>query len=198
LPTRQATSRFGSGLRRPTPAGAGAQWKANQFPPSEIALRHLTCASNPKVCAPPYYGWVTLGQGFNRAGAPLSLIIVMTSFSRTPSVASAVESLRTRGHGANYGPTTPVKLAGFSGSQFDGQVVGPRHVFIPFSPPTNAATGYPDGIYFEAPGPFRFIVVNVRGKTVVVMISTQVMTADAFTSYLPKTNAILNSQRFPG
>lgn len=187
---------------RVTPPGAswgGAQWKANKFHPDEIAQKHLTCSTNPNVCAPPYDGWVTLGQGFSNINAPpRSLIIVMTSFSRTPSVAATVESLRTRGHGATYEPTTAAKIGGFSGIQFDGQVVGPKHVFIPFSPRTNKATGYADGIYFDQPGPFRFIVLGVRKKTVVVLISSLVMNADEFATYLPKADAIVRTLRFPG
>src|SRR5215468_10920001 len=40
----------------------GTHWNANMFTAEDIERRHLTCASNPKVCAPPYYGWVTIGK----------------------------------------------------------------------------------------------------------------------------------------
>ena len=193
-------SEFPIAFRVTPPDGSwgGAQWKANRFSPEEIEQKHLTCSTNPGVCAPPYYGWVTHGQGFSNVNAPpRSLIIVMTSFSRTPSVAAAVESLRTRGHGATYEQASSVKIGGFSGIRFDGQVTGPRHVFIPFSPRTSKATGFADGIYVDQPAPFRFIVLNVRGKTVVVMVSSLVMSADEFTAYLPKTDAIVSSLRFP-
>jgi hypothetical protein len=186
---------------RVTPPDAtwgGAQWKANLFSPEEIAAKHLTCSTNPGVCKGPFFGWVTLGQGdVHNNIAPRDLIVVLTSFARTPSVAATVESLRSRGHGATYEATEPVKLAGFSGIQFDGRVVGRRHVFIPFSPPTSKAAGYADGIYFEGSGPFRFDVLDVRGKTVVVFVSSQVLTPDQFAAVLPKTDAILGSLRFP-
>jgi hypothetical protein len=181
----------------PDGSWGGAQWKQNQFTPEDIQRQHLTCSTNPKVCAPPYYGWITLGQGFASAGPPRSLIIVLSSFSRTPSVTATVKGLRTRGHGATYAPISPVKVGGFFGIQFDGQVVGPRHAFIPFSARTNAASGFGDGIYFDQPAPFRFIVLNVRGKTVVVLISSLVMKADEFAAYLPKTAVVVGSLRFP-
>jgi len=45
-----------------------------------------------------------------------------------------VDNLRTRGHGATYDDPSPVKLAAFPGVEFDGQTVGPKHVFIPLQP----------------------------------------------------------------
>jgi hypothetical protein len=195
-------SKFPIALRLTPPNGSwgGAQWKANQFPPSEIALRHLTCSSNPKVCAPPYYGWVTLGQGFSLAGPPRSLIVVMSSFSRTPSVATTVANLH-RGTNVEYQSASQVKVGGFAGVQFDGQTAGARHAFIPFTPPAPGhalGDGAGDAIWIEGVGhPFRYIVLNVRGKTVVVMIGSLVMSPDEFAVYLPKTDAIVGSLRFP-
>ena len=130
-------------LRVAPPDGSwgGAQWKANQFSPDEIAQKHLTCSTNPKVCAPPYYGWVTLGQGFSKVNAPpRSLIIVMSSFSRTPSVAATVANLH-RGNDVDYQPASRVKLGGFGGVAFDGQTAGAKHLFIPFTPSSHKAAG---------------------------------------------------------
>jgi hypothetical protein len=128
------------------------------------------------------------------------VIVIMTGYDRTPSVAATVTSLRTRGHGATYQPTAPVKLAGFTGIQFDGQLVGPTHRFIPFSPPTHKATGFADAIEVEGAGhSFRLIVLNVRGKTVVVAIAQfSWISADQYAAFLPKTARILKSLRFPG
>jgi hypothetical protein len=196
-------SEFPLALRVTPPDGswAGAQWKANLFSPEEIQKRHLKCSTSPAVCRPPYYGWAAVGQGGTspRVG-PRGVIIIMTGYGRTPSVAATVESLRTRGHGATYQPTAPVKLAGFSGIQFDGQLVGPSHQFIPFSPATHKASGFADAIEVEGAGhAFRFIVVNVRGKTVVVAIAQfSWMSADQYAAFLPKAPRILESLRFPG
>jgi len=176
----------------------GAQWKANLFP-DEIQQRHLSCSSSPAVCAPPYYGWVAIGKGgASPSPAPRALILIMGGFSRTPSVAATVQNLRTRGHGATYDDPSPVKLAGFPGVELDGQTVGPRHVFIPFSPPTSKATGHADAIEVDGAGhPFRFAVLNVRGKTVVVFLGTLVLSPDEFTAFLPQADRFLGSLQFP-
>jgi len=173
----------------------GAQWKANEWSPEEIERRHLHC---PRACRPPYYGWVGLGKGGTSPTVkPSGLILVMAGFSRTPSVAATVDSLRTRGHGASYGDTSPVTIGGFSGRQFDGEVTGPRHVFIPFSPRTNKATGFPDAIETGAGDVFRFIVLDVRGKTVVVFVVNGGLSAAAFPAFLDQAQAVVNAITFP-
>jgi hypothetical protein len=186
-------------IAAPDKSWSGTQWKANLFSPEDIATHHLTCHTNPGVCRPPYYGWVAIGQtGTPGNHPPLDLILIMTGYTRTPSVTSTVASLRTRGHGATYEPTVPVKLAGFSGFQFDGQVVAAKHIFIPFSPLTHKATGHADEIEMDGAGhSFRFIVLDVRGRTVIVMVSSIVMPVDQFTSFLPRADALLASLRFP-
>ena len=46
---------------------------------------------------------------------------------------------------------------------------------------------------------FRFIVVNVRGKTIVVAIAQfSWMSADQYAAFLPNAPRILESLRFPG
>jgi hypothetical protein len=196
-------SEFPLALRFTTPDGswAGAQWKANLFSPEEIEQRRLTCSKSPAVCRPPYYGWAAFGQGgTSPAVGPRGVVVIMTGYDRTPSIAATVENLRTRGHGASYEPTAPVKVAGFTGIQFVGQLVGPSHQFIPFSPPTHKATGFADAIEVEGAGHgFRFIVLNVGGKTVVVAIAQfSWMSADQYAAFLPKADRILESLRFPG
>jgi hypothetical protein len=147
--------------------------------------------------APPNFGWAHIGHG---TGVPHGLISIMTSYTHTPSVAATVNTLRTRGHGATYEPSAPVKLGGFSGVQFDGKIVGAKnfdhigHYFIPFSPKSSAAKYYPDeyGVYGDV---FRVIVLDVRGKTVVIYIE------DPFTSqfagFLVQATSVLKSLRFP-
>ena len=194
-------SEFPLPVRVTPPDGSwtGAQWKANTFTPDEIKQRHLKCSSSPAVCRPPYFGWVAIAKGgASPAPAPQALILIMTGYSRTPTVATTVANLRTRGHGATYGPATMVKVAGFTGTQFDGRLVGPKHVFVPFSPPSHAAGGNPDAIETDGAGhPFRFVVLNVRGKTVVVFVGSLVMSADQFAAFLPEADGILESLTFP-
>jgi len=195
-------SQFPLVLRVTIPDGswAGAQWKANLFSPEEIQQRHFTCSTSPSICRPPYYGWAAFGQGGTTpAVGPRGVILIMTGYDRTPSVAKTVDTLRTRGQGATYEPTVPARVAGFSGIQFDGELVGPKHQFIPFSPPTHKATGFADAIEVQGTGHgFRFIVLNVRGRTVVVAIAQfSWMSADQYAAFLPKAEQILDSLKFP-
>ena len=44
---------------------------------------------------------------------------------------------------------------------------------------------------------FRIIVINVRGKTVVVDIGSYVLSIDEFKAFLPQADALLRSLRFP-
>jgi hypothetical protein len=54
-------------------------------------------------------------------------------------------TFRSSRHSAAYDATSAVKLGGFTGVQFDGQIVWPKnrdhtgYYFIPFSPPSHAA-----------------------------------------------------------
>ena len=117
----------------PTDGWGGAQYKANLFSPDEIQRRHLKCSTSPAVCRPPYYGWVTIGQGPAICSRP---IIVLSGFSQTPSVAATVTNLRTRGNGS--GATSrprPLRSAGSPG--FSSARAAHRSetlVFVPFTP----------------------------------------------------------------
>lgn len=183
-------------FRITTDAGwTGAQWKANVWSPYEIERRHLHC---PRACQPPYFGWAALAKGGTSPGTPpRGFILVMAGFSPTPSAADTVTTLRTRGAGATYGQTSPTTIAGFAGVQFDGQVTGRRHVFVPFSPRTHKATGFPDAIETETGDVFRFIILNVRGKTVVVFVGSLAANATAFPAFLDDATSLLATVRFP-
>lgn len=164
----------------PDASWAGAQWKS-------AALNKVA----------PFYGWAAVGQGGTNPNiGPRGLILLMTAYARTASLAATVARLRTRGAGATYQATSPVKLAGFPAVQFDGQVVGKRHVFVPFSPPTNTAKYFPDAIEAERGEVFRIIVVDVRGKTVVVFIDNITLPAAQFPAFLTKADAILKTLTF--
>ena len=147
---------------------------------------------------PPFYGWVSFGQG-SGASPPRGSVVISTSYGSTPSAATAVNRLRTGlpRNEATYRPTTRTRLAGFYGYEFDGQIVGQRHIFLPFTPPGGAAGGGPDAIEFEHGWVFRIIILNVRGKTVVVYIANVALPANQFPAFLTKANRILRTLAFP-
>ena len=169
----------------PVSGWAGAQWKAG--------------TDFFQGGGPPNFGWFHVGHG---TGIPQGLVSIMTAYTHTPTVAATVNVLRTRGRGATYEPSTPVTLAGFSGVQFDGTIVGPKnvdhfgHYFIPFSPKSSAAKYYPDEypVYGDV---FRVIVLGVRGKTVVIYIENVGLAPDRFPAFLTQADEILKSLRFP-
>jgi len=205
-----------SGPGHGTKLQAGVAYKASEFP---IALRvtppdgswagaqfktgRLGCCGTingvGNYGGPPFFGWAAVGHGgTNPQVGPHGLILIMSAYARTPSVAATVNSLRTRGHGTTYEATSRIQLAGFSGLQFDGQLVGPKHLFVPVSAPTHNAPYFPDSIGIEGPGQvFRFIVLNVRGKTVVLYINNFLLPATQFPSFLTNASQILASLKFP-
>jgi hypothetical protein len=142
----------------------------------------------------PFYGWVTFEQ--HDAHAAQGAITIMTPYGSTPTVAAVVAGLRTRGRGARYEATSPVKIGGSSGVQFDGEVVGNEHVFIPFSPKSTVAKWYPDNYGMEQGTVFRIIVLSVRGKTVVVYIENAQLPADQFPAFLTRAAMLLKTLRF--
>ena len=194
--------RFPIALRVTSPDASwgAAQWKANQFAPDEIASRHLKCSTTPAVCKPPYYGWVAIGPRGTSSGPPPGLIVVLAGYSHGPSVAMTVANLR-RGKNLELQPAHPVRLAGFSGLQFEGQTAEGKHLFIPFTPPSHGAAGGGAADLIEMDGadhPFRFDVLSVRGKTIVVLVGSLVLTPDAFPAFRAKADRLLRSLRFPG
>jgi hypothetical protein len=120
-----------------------------------------------------------------------------TSAKRTPSVAAVVAGLRSRGHGATYGPVSSVTVAGFTARQFDGTAGANGHIVIPFSAPTHAAAFFADALYVDPGEAFRFDVVDIRGKTVVVFVDSAGLPAERFTDFLIRAERILGSLRFP-
>ncbi len=174
-------------VRVPTPGWSGVQWRSG--------------SDYFRGGGPPNDGWVHFARG-STTGIPPGLISIMTAYTRTSPVARTVNVLRTRGHGTSYEPTSPVTLAGFSGIQFDGRITGAKnfdhtgHYFIPFSPVSHAAKYYPDeyGVYGDV---FRVLVLDGRGKTVVVYIENVALPPAQFPAFLTKAGQILGSLRFP-
>lgn len=193
-----------------TPLHAGVSYRASQFPlairltPPEPGWSGTQWRSGDEYFrggGPPHYGWVHVGRG-SPTGIPQGLISIMTAYAATRSVAAITGVLRSRGHGASYEPSTQTTLAGYQGIQFDGQIVGAKnsdhagHFFVPFSPTSHAARYYPDEypVYGDV---FRVIVLDVRGKTVVIYIENVGLPPALYPSFLTKAEAILASLRFP-
>jgi hypothetical protein len=200
------------GLDAPRPAGAydlrppaitaGTTYTARLFP---VALRLSTPDGNwlggqgqsfQKGTQAPAFGWIELLSA--PTGRPRGAIFAVTSYGHTASVAATVNGLRSRGSGAAYQPATPVKLAGFTGTQFDGTVVGDSHVFVPFSPPAHVATFYPDAFKLGHGEVFRVVVLDVAGKTVVFFVENAALPAAQFPAFLDTANRILSSVQLAG
>ena len=196
--------------RRLTPLRSGVTYRASQFPfpitvtppgPGWSGAQWKSGHDYFRGGGPPNYGWVHLARG-SVTSVPRGLISIMAGYARTPTVGQTVATLRSRGHGASYGETSTVTLAGYTGVQFDGRITGAKnvdhvgHFFVPFSPRSHAAKYYPDeyGVYGEV---FRVIVVGVRGHTVVIYIENVALPPDQFSTFLDATGTILASLRFP-
>ena len=189
-----------------TPAGkfttlkAGVTYRASAFP---IALRVTTAdgswaGAQWKVSA---HGKLAFGRAAVVQGPvarpPRGGIELETAFGPTPSVAATITRLRTGGSGVTLKKPTPVKIAGYSGRQFDGEVWGKwGHGFIPFSPKTHGGSP-PDEFYLQKGEAFRLIALNVRGKTVVLALASMELPAEQFPAFLTSANRLLKTLKFP-
>jgi len=176
--TYQASG-FPLGLRITAPDGTwgGTQWKTTSR-------------------GKPLFGWTAFGQGSGLA-LPLGAIEIETAFGPTPSVAATIARLHTGGSGVTYKATTGGRIAGFSGRQFDGRVFGRfGHVFVPFSAQTGGASP-PDSYRLEAGEVFRIVVLNVKGKTVVVFFDSVKLPTERFPAFIAAANRLLRSLTFP-
>ena len=88
-------------------------------------------------------------------------------------------------------------LAGFTGVQFDGRVVGTNHLFVPFTPPSSAARFLPDGYQLSQGRVFRIVVLNVRSRAVVFLLTAEGAPEGQFDAFLVKASRLLGSLRFP-
>jgi hypothetical protein len=183
---------------------AGTTYQASSFP---LQLR-LTIPDATWVGAQskttshghPAYGWVVFAHP--PVAKPAGLIAIETAYGSTPSVAATIAGLRYGGSslpethlgGVEFGKPTAVKIAGYSGQQFDGQVWGKfGHTFLPFSPHVRGPSSPADSNYLRKGEAFRFVVLDVRGKTVVVALESFGLPADQFPAFLASANRLLNS-----
>lgn len=182
----------------------GVTYQASLFP---IALR-LTARGG------PWWGDQFKGYahgkalfGFAQAAHPgvKGAITIVTAYGSTPSVAATIARLQTGGShlpdtnvgGTSWQESVPVKLAGYSGRQFDGEVWGIfGHTFIPFTPKTGAGKP-PDHLRLEKGEAFRLIALKVRRKTVVVLLNSAELLADQFPAFLASASQLLNTLEFP-
>jgi hypothetical protein len=183
--TYQANQTFPMGLRftMTEPGWSGAQWRTGHGPGP---------AGRKK---PPFYGWVSIGAG-PRSRPPIGAITIMTAYARTRTVATLVNSLRTRGHGATFGEPSSVTVAGYTGSQFDATITGHDHAFIPFSRTSVAAMYYGDAVYFGKGEHLRVIVLDVRGKKVIVFLENARLPVAQFDAFLTRANRLLQTFKF--
>ena len=137
------------------------------------------------------FRWIVLSQG--SAARARGAITIETSAKSTPSVAAVVAGLRSRGHGAKYGPVSSVTVAGLPARQFDGTAGPSGHTFIPFSPPTHVAAFFADALYVDPGEAFRMDVLAIRGKTVIVFVDSAALPAERFTAFLARSEQILAS-----
>lgn len=183
--TYQADRSFPTGLRFTLPDGswAGAQWRTGRGP-GAVGQRK-----------PPFYGWVNVGEGPISA-PPLGAITIMMAWAQSPGVAAIVQKLRTQGHGATYGPTSSVSVGAVTGSQFDATIVGHEHAFIPFTRTSGASRYYSDASFFGKGEHVRVIVLNARGKGVVVYIENARLPLDQFPAFLKRADVLLQTLGF--
>jgi hypothetical protein len=183
------------------PIIAGVSYQARSFPlPLRIKPPDGTWAGAQWTTAnahgQPAFGWASLGR--LPVDNPRGLIAIETAFGPTPSVGAIVARLRSAGGEAIYGPTTRVSLAGYSGSQVDGTVIGRfGHAFVPFSPESRGAIPA-DSYRLDRGEKFRIIVLDVRGTRVVLFVESFKLPQREFPSFLSAANQILGSLEFPG
>jgi hypothetical protein len=150
--------------------------------------------------AKPRFGWVQVAHPGVKGQ-----ITIVTAYGPTPSVAATIARLRVGGShlpetnvgGTEFGKPSPVRVAGYSGEQFDGDVWGIYgHGFIPFTPKTRGASPTDDW-HLDKGESFRIIALDVRGKTVVAFLESAELPADRFPAFLDSAGAFLESLTFP-
>jgi hypothetical protein len=190
------------------PLKAGVTYQASTFPiPLRVTARDGSWGAGQWAATSHgkrAFGWTGIGRPPLKN--PHGDIFIETAFGPTPSVAATIARLRVGGShlpeshfgGVSFQRPSPVKLAGYSGRQFDGQVWGKfGKVFIPFSPQTHGASP-PDSFRFDKGEVFRIIVIDVRGKTVVLFEENWKLPAEQFPAFLTSANRLLTTLEFPG
>ena len=142
----------------------------------------------------PAFGWAAFTHGpVNQP--PKGVLEIETAYGPTPTAAVILGRLRTAGGGATFGPTVRVSLAGHPGWQIDGHIFGRfGHYFVPFTPKTGGATP-PDGYNLSPGEAFRLVVLDVKGRRVVLFFDSAVLPADQFPTFLAAVRKLIISLR---
>jgi len=172
---------FPIGVRITLPAGewAGAQW--------------TTRSSHGQ----PAFGWLAIGQ--LPLNNPRGLLTMETAFGPTPSAPTILGRLRSGRAEAVFEKTRRVALAGFPGWLVEGRVVGSSgHGFVPFTPGSGGERA--PGAFMVGSGErFRVIVLDVRGKSVVLFLESLKLRPQAFHAFTTMADRIVaDSLEFPG
>jgi hypothetical protein len=185
------------------PMKPGATYQASLFP---IALRITPNSAwwgdqyRTTARGKPLFGWAQ----FARPGVKGAISLV-TAYGPTPSVAATIARLQTGGShapatnsgGTEFRAASPVKIAGYSGQQFEGDVWGIYgRKWVPFTPNTHGASPA-DAWEMHEGEAFRIIALDVRGKTVVVFLESAELPAAQFPAFLASAARLLGSLRFP-
>lgn len=190
------------------PLKQGVAYQASSFPlPIRLTAPDgswLGAQSRSASHGRPAFGWVVVGRP--PISKPRGLIAVETAFGPTGSVAATIANLRYGGSslpethqgGVEFGAATAVTLAGLAGQEFDGKVWGKfGHTFLPFSPHVRGPASPPDANRMGAGEAFRFVVLDVRGKTVVLSFESLGLPADQFPAFLAGASRLVRSLSFP-
>ena len=151
------------------------------------------------------YGYVQLHHTYGRdpngkiSSWGLGLLTIETAAAPTRSVQATMQRLRVRLGDVRAGAVTNVRVAGFSGLSYDGQLkngAGSIHRFVPFSS-SDGSKPSTDSYKIEANygkgGPFKIIVLDVHGKTVVIYLDSFTNPAAKFPVFLGFADKLLST-----
>ena len=114
----------------------------------------------------------------------------------SPTVSATVARIHQGGSGITFQKTSPTRVAGYSGTQFEGNVWGVfGHSFVPFTPKTHGASPS-DSWHIDKGEAFRFIVLNIKGRTVVVFEESFGLPAEQFPAFVKQAARVLASLSF--
>jgi hypothetical protein len=173
-------------VRVPTPGWSGVQWKSG--------------SDYFRGGGPPNYGWVHFARGAIGIpqGPDLDHDRLHAHFLGHPNRERAAHA-RPR---CNLRADLTGDARRLLRDPVDGRITGAKnfdhtgHYLIPFSPVSHAAKYYPDEypVYGDV---FRVLVLDVRGKAVVVYLENVALPPEQFPAFLTKAGHLLGSLRFP-
>ena len=201
-PPELATSNVNSKSGKLTALTARTVYQASSFP---LGLRlsvpdatwtgaQWTTSSHGKKA----FAFVDVGHGGTSSTGPppQGMVTILTSLGPTPWVSATVARIHQGGSGITFKATSAAKVAGYSGVQFDGNVWGQfGHSFVPFTPTTHGASPA-DSWHIDKDEAFRFIVLGVKRKTVVVFEESWGLPAEQFPAFENEANRVLASLKF--